>query len=265
MPLPVLGLRTIGKACAAAVILLAVLTPPAAADILVFAAASTASAFDEVIRLYRAKGQETVTASFAASSTLAKQVANGAPAHLFVSANTDWMDYLSKRKAIDRQSRRRLLGNRLVLVAPAASRLTLAVTPGFSLAGALGDGRLALGDPDHVPAGIYARKALQSLGVWKTVKDKLARAANVRAALVLVERGEAPLGIVYGTDAAVTKKVRIVGEFPATSHPPIRYEAALVSGRDGPEARRFFDYLTTPEAAKVFARHGFRVMSGKAP
>lgn len=238
---------------------------PARADILVFAAASTGSVLGEVIDLYKAEKQATVKASYAASSTLAKQIANGAPAHVFLSANNAWMDYLAKRKAIEVTSRRDLLGNGLVLIAPQASRLELSVKPGFPLATALAGNRLALGDPDHVPVGIYAKQALQSLGVWKSVKDMLARAFDARAALVLVERGEVPLGIVYATDALITKRVRVISEFPTTSHSPIRYQVALTSGRDGPEARQFLTYLESPQAAKVFARHGFRVMSKKAP
>ena len=223
----------------------------------VFAAASTATAIDEVAALYAAKGWGAVRASFAASSTLAQQIANGAPADVYVSANVRWMDFLAAEMAIVAASRVNLLANRLVLIAPAEADLSLSIAPGFPLAEVLGDRRLAMADPDHVPAGIYGKTALTNLGVWPAVASKVAATADVRAALVLVELGEAAAGVVYATDAAISRRVRIVDVFPTSGHPPIVYPAAVVAGRDGPRVRRFFDFLMSSEAAAVFARHGF--------
>lgn len=246
--------------------LLVLLGRPAAADgVRLFAAASTTTAFDELISRYQASGGGPVVPSYASSSTLAKQIVNGAPADIFVSANESWMDHLAKNGAIEPSSRRELLANRLVLVAPADTAWSVTIGPGFPLAAALGNGRLAMGDPDHVPAGIYGRQALGALGVWTAVADRLARAADVRAALVLVERGEAPAGIVYATDAAVTPKVRVVGVFPETSHPPIRYPAAIVAGRATPEVERFFAFLASEAAAAVYGKFGFGLASVPAP
>ncbi|MDX9859784.1 MAG: molybdate ABC transporter substrate-binding protein [Rhodospirillales bacterium] len=246
--------------------LLVLLDPPtAAAELRLFAAASTTTVMDELIALYDRNGGGSVVASYASSSTLAKQIVNGAPADIFISANQSWMDHLAKNGAIEPASRRDLLTNRLVLVAPADTTWTLAIGPGFPLAAALDNGRLAMGDPDHVPAGIYGRQALGALGVWDAVADRVARAADVRGALVLVERGEAPAGIVYATDAAVTPKVRVVDVFPETSHPPIRYPAAIVVGRATPEVERFFAFLASDAATAVYARFGFGLASGPAP
>jgi molybdate transport system substrate-binding protein len=168
------------------------------------------------------------------------------------------MDYLEKRKLIDTASRTNLLRNELVLVAPVDSKVALNVGPNFALAGALGNGRLAMGDPDHVPAGKYGKAALESLGVWPSVAGKIARAENVRSALLFVSRGEAPLGIVYRTDAFADKRVRIAGAFPADSHPPIVYPAAiLASGRNNTSAQHYLSFLKAPEALATFRKHGF--------
>ena len=172
-----------------------------AQEVLVFAAASLQDAFDAVIEEYQAQGGGEVSASYASSSTLARQIEQGAPADVFISANPEWMDYLEERGLLRAGSRTDLLGNGLVLVAPPESETTVEIAPGFDLAGALDGGRLAMGDPDHVPAGIYGRAALESLGVWQAVEPQVARADNVRAALALVARGEAPLGMVYRSDA----------------------------------------------------------------
>ena len=186
-----------------------------------FAAASTADAVTAVAAAYAVSGRGTLRPVFAASSTLAQQIVRGAPADLYLSANNAWMDFLAERGAIEADSRIDLLSNRLVLIAPAESPLSLRIEPGFALAAALGDSRLAMGEPSHVPAGTYAKAALESLGIWPQVMPRAAYMADVRAALALVERREAVAGIVYATDAAASRKVRIVDTFPANSHPPI--------------------------------------------
>lgn len=229
---------------------------PAHAEILAFAAASTAEALTDVIDAWRSQGGEPVAASFAASSTLARQIERDAPADLYLSANTDWADYLQQQDLLVAKSRRDLLGNRLVLIVPESDTRTFDLAGDFDLAALLGDDRLAVGDPDHVPAGQYARQALESLGLWNNVADKLARASDVRAALALVQRGEAPFGIVYGTDAAAAQGVRVAGAFPGTSHPQIVYPAALVAGAD-PSAQEFLSFLHGPKASAIFRRHGF--------
>ena len=224
-----------------------------------FATASTTNAVEDAIASYAAETGAEVVASYAASSALARQIENGAPADLFLSANLDWADYLDRRGLLEPGTRRDLLGNRLVLVAPADSALEVSIGPGLDLAGLLGDGRLALGDPDHVPAGRYARAALESLGLWAEVEGRTVRTLDVRAALALVERGEVPLGVVYATDVAVCGACRTVATFPESSHPPIRYPLALVAGRASPAARAFYDFLLSPAAAEIFARYGFAV------
>ncbi|AOY57164.1 molybdate ABC transporter substrate-binding protein [Desulfococcus multivorans] len=231
-------------------------------DVLVFAAASTTNALTEIGEQYTAAHPgRRITPSFASSSALAKQIESGAPADIFLSANRKWMDYLAEKDLIATESRFDLLGNRIVLIAPIKSTMpSITVVPGFSLAAALGaDGRLSLGDPDHVPAGIYGKKALENLGGWDAVKDRLAPMKDVRAALVLVERGEAPLGLVYATDAAISKKVRVVGTFPEDSHPPIVYPAAAVSGGKTAASRHFLDFLRSPAARMIFEKYGFVV------
>lgn len=232
---------------------------------LVFAAASLKNALDDVAAAYAATGGGKVIASYAASSVLARQIEAGARADIFISADTDWMDYLSQRGLVDAASREDLLGNRLVLIAPAASTTKLAIGPNFALRAALGDGRLAIADPDSVPAGKYGRTALTSLGVWGAVVDHLAIAENVRVALAYVARGETPFGIVYETDAMQEPKVRIVGTFPDDSHLPIVYPAALTNGAT-PEAVRFFKFLTSEQAQAAFRKAGFAfVATGTQP
>jgi molybdate transport system substrate-binding protein len=229
-----------------------------AQTVTVFAAASLKDALDEIEALRNKRGGTKTVIAYAASSALARQVESGAPADVFVSADLDWMDYLEKRKLVRSSTRTNLLRNELVLVAPAASRVSLAVQPNFPLAAQLGDGRLAMGDPDHVPAGKYAKAALQTLGVWTSVADRIARAENVRAALVFVARGEAPLGIVYRTDAAADTRVRIVSTLPASSHPPIVYPAAaLNTSRNAGAAERYLAVLKSRDALAVFRKHGF--------
>jgi molybdate transport system substrate-binding protein len=250
-----------------AVATLAALLPVSAAPadgrpMLMFAAASLKTALDAIAAEWQAGTGGRVTISYAASSTLAKQIENGAPAGLFISADQDWMDYLQNRKLIDPKTRVDLLGNSLVLIAPADSAVTVTLTPGFPLAAMLGDGHLAMADPDAVPAGRYGKVALSALGVWPQVAGRIAAAENVRAALLLVARGEAPLGIVYRTDAAAEPAVKIVAIFPPDSHPPIVYPMALTI-LGGQEAPAFAAYLRGPAARRVFEAQGF-TMSGPA-
>jgi|TARA_B100000315_G_scaffold228709_1_gene237714 molybdate transport system substrate-binding protein len=227
--------------------------------ILIFAAASTAGAVNEITAMYGASAQTQVAASFAASSTLARQIENGAPADVFLSANSHWMDHLDRAQLLAPGTRRDLLGNRLVLIAPIGGPAETVLSGDLPIAALLGDGLLALGDPDHVPAGQYARAALSSLGLWGAVARKIAPMLDVRAALAMVARGEVPLGVVYRTDARASPDVRIIAMFPETSHHPIVYPVAVVAGRAGEEALAFHDYLASPAAGAVFAKHGFSV------
>lgn len=224
---------------------------------LVLAAASLQESLTAAANAWTARGHPRPVLSFAGSSALARQIEAGGPADIFISADAPWMDHLETRGAIREDSRRVLLGNRLVLVAPLASKSKLRVGKGFPLARALGDRRLAMAEPETVPAGRYGRAALVALGVWRDVEPKVARAENVRAALALVERGEASFGIVYATDAKASAKVRVVGVFPEASHPPIRYPAALVKTSANPEAAAFLGFLASREARAIFARYGF--------
>lgn len=223
-----------------------------------YAAASTTNAVTDIVAAFTAETGITVATSFASASTLAKQIEQGAPADLFLSANPQWADYLAERGLVVPDGRRDLLGNRLVLVAPADSPVeSVAVAAGLDLPALLDGGRLAMGDPDHVPGGQYARLALEDLGLWETAAPRLARQNDVRSALALVERGEVPLGIVYATDAAVTDGVKVVGTFPADSHPPVTYPLVLV--QDTPAARRLQEFMAGPVADAIFARYGFAV------
>lgn len=244
-------------------ILLTGLSAPAyAADnaVTVFAAASTTNAVSEIGRLFSDQKNMTFTPSFASSSTLAKQIEQGAPADVYISANPRWMDYLAEQKLILPGTRSDLLGNRIVLIAPENSDISVGIAPDFPLVKLLGDSPLAMGDPDHVPAGIYGKQALQSLGVWDAVASSVARARDVRAALALVERGETPLGVVYATDAAISGKVKVVAVFPEDTHPKITCPVAVVAGKDSPASTAFLDFLRTPEARAVFEKYGFTVL-----
>jgi molybdate transport system substrate-binding protein len=230
--------------------------------LLVFAAASLSDALAEVDRAFTAATGVRVNASYAASSILAREIEAGAPADVFFSADLAWVDYLEKRGLLKAGSRRNVLGNSLVLVAPADRALELPIRPGFDLAAALDGGRLAIADPDSVPAGEYARAALTKLGAWSRVADRLVRGENVRAALAYVARGEAPLGIVYRTDAQAEKRVRVVDVFPEDSHPPIVYPVALTA-RAPPEAARLVEFLTGEAAREIFTRYGFSTPPGR--
>ena len=224
---------------------------------LVLAAASLQEALTAAADVWTRTGHPRPVLSFAASSALARQAIAGAPADLFVSADEGWMDALAQRGLVRRGSRADLVSNRLVLVAPAASRSRVALRPGVDLGALLGRGRLAMADPDAVPAGKYGRIALQRLGAWPQVARRIAAAENVRAALALVERGAAPLGIVYATDARASRRVRIVGVFPAASHPPIRYPIALLRDSRHADAPGFRAFLLSARGQAIFAAHGF--------
>jgi molybdate transport system substrate-binding protein len=223
----------------------------------VLAAASLQESLTEAADVWAKQGHAKPVLSFAASSALARQVIAGAPADLFLSADEEWMDAVAKAGLLRPGTRTTLLGNRLVLIAPASSKVRLTPARGFPLAKALGTGRLALADPDAVPAGKYAKAALTQLGVWSGVAAKVAPAENVRAAMALVERGAAPLGIVYATDARASKAVRVVGVFPAASHPPIRYPVALLKASRSKDAPGFRAFLLSKQGRAIFARHGF--------
>jgi len=226
----------------------------------VFAAASLQDALDEAAGLFERQGGAHPKISYAASSALAKQIESGAPADLFISADLDWMDYLEHRHLIRPATRKNLFGNRLVLVAPADSTLKVDIKPGLDLAALLKGGRLAMADPDSVPAGKYGKAALEKLGVWSSLRSAVAPAENVRAALLFVSRREAPLGIVYATDAAADPRVRIVGVFPEDTHPPIVYPAALTANSNNPNAARLLEFLGSTEAKSAFEKQGFTVL-----
>jgi molybdate transport system substrate-binding protein len=231
---------------------------------LVFAAASLKNALDDVAAQWLRETGKKVTISYAASNNLIKQIEQGAPADIFFSADLDWMDYGQQKDLIKPQTRANLLGNRIVLIAPKDSTENITIAPGFDLAAALKGGRLAMGNVDAVPAGKYGKSALEKLGAWAGVKDKIAQAESVRAALVLVSRGEAPFGIVYQTDAASDPSVKIVATFPADSHPPIIYPVALTKDSANPDAAAFLDYMRSPAARPAFERQGFTVFGPDA-
>jgi molybdate transport system substrate-binding protein len=227
----------------------------------VFAAASMKTALDAVAAVWKADTGRTVSITYASSAVLAKQIEQGAPADIFISADLKWMDYLEKSKLIRAGTRKNLFGNKLVLIAPSDADVTLEIAKGFDLAGAAGDGKIAVCMIDSCPAGIYAKEALESLGVFAGVEPKLAQADNVRNALTLVSRGEAKFGIVYATDAKADPKVIVVGTFPASSHSPIVYPVALVAASANPDAALFLAYLTSQAATKIFLEQGFEILS----
>lgn len=250
---------------AAAAVSLTLATAASADDLLVFAAASTKNAVDDIIAAYAARDRDKVEASYASSSDLAKQIENGAPAGVYISADTKWADYLAERDLIAADGRVDLLGNSIVLVVPKGSSMIVDLTEPGSLAAALGDERLAMGDPDHVPAGRYGKAALESLRSWASVESRLALTKDVRAALALVERGEAAAGIVYATDAAISNKVDVAATFPASSHPEIVYPVMLVAGQDSDAARKFYAFLAGPAAREAFVRYGFAINLAAVP
>jgi molybdate transport system substrate-binding protein len=236
---------------------------PARAEVkapVVFAASSLKDALDAVNAEWKKESGKEATISYAASSALAKQIEQGAPADIFVSADEDWMNYLADRKLIKPETRFDLVGNKLVLIAPTDSKLTATISSGFPLASLLGDGHLAMADTASVPAGKYGKAALEKLGVWDGVKDKIAQAENVRAALSLVSRGEAPLGIVYATDAKSDPKVKVLDTFPESTHAPILYPIAITAASSNAEAPSFLAYLKTAAAQTAFEAQGFKVL-----
>ena len=231
-------------------------TVAAAEPVVVLAAASLKDALEDAAAEWETRTDGEVALSFAGSAALARQVEAGAPADLFVSANEAWMDALEAGGLIRPETRRDLMANRLVLIAHGEAE-PLEIGPGFDLPGRLGDGRLAMALVDAVPAGIYGREALTALGVWDEVAPRVAQADNVRAALALVARGEAPLGVVYATDARAEPRVSVMGVFPEDSHPPIAYPAAVVAESDHPEAEAFLDHLSSPQALALYEARGF--------
>lgn len=236
----------------------------AAERVLIFAASSLNNALSEVGDSFKADRIVNPTKinpvfSFASSSTLARQIAQGAPAQIYLSANQKWMDYLVSQHAVAAESRVTLLRNSLVLIAPNTSPVDKVALTHWNITKAVGDSRIAVGDPDHVPAGRYAKQALESLDLWQQALPLLARANNVRGALALVERGESPFGIVYATDAQIAKKVKTVATFPATSHKPIEYPLVMVESNANAATTAFYQYLQTDAAQAIFIKYGFKV------
>jgi molybdate transport system substrate-binding protein len=234
-------------------------------NIVVFAAASLKNALDAVNAAWEKESGKKASISYAASSALAKQMEQGAPAQVFISADLDWMDYVAQKNLIKPETRSNLLGNRIVLIAPKDKAKAIEIKPGFDLAKVLGDGRLAMANVEAVPAGKYGKAALEKLGVWNSVSGKVAQAENVRAALLLVSRGEAPAGIVYQTDAASDRSVEIIGAFPEDAHPPIIYPIALTSTATSPDAAAFLAYIKSDKTKPMFEAQGFTVLgSGRS-
>lgn len=253
--------RLLLKLVVAAFAALPLALPAVAAEkVTVFAAASLKNALDAANAAWQAETGNETTVSYAASSALAKQIEAAAPADLFISADLAWMDYVAEKKLIRDDTRSNLLGNRIVLVAPKDAAKAVDIKDGFDLAGFVGDGKLAMGAVDSVPAGKYGKAALEKLGVWSSVESKVAGAESVRAALALVSRGEAPYGIVYETDAAADPGVTIVGTFPEDSHPPIIYPVAILAESRSPAAAAYLDFLKSEKAAPFFTGQGFTIL-----
>ncbi|WP_371746671.1 molybdate ABC transporter substrate-binding protein [Shinella sp. H4-D48] len=253
--------RLLLKFVVAAFAALPLAMPAAAAEkVTVFAAASLKNALDAANAAWQAESGNETAVSYAASSALAKQIEAAAPADLFISADLAWMDYVAEKKLIKDDTRSNLLGNRIVLVAPKDKAEAVDIKEGFDLAGLVGDGKLAMGAVDSVPAGKYGKAALEKLGVWSSVEGKVAGAESVRAALALVSRGEAPYGIVYETDAAADPGVAVVGTFPEESHPPIIYPVAILSESQSPAAAAYLDFLKSEKAAPFFTQQGFTIL-----
>ena len=245
---------------AASAVLLAVFSSSAiaAGNVTIFAAASLTNALQDIAAQYQKEKQVDVVASYASSSTLARQIEQGAPADLFISASQQWMDYAIDKQQIVANTRYTLLGNTLVLIAPQDSKIdSVVIDKKTDWKKLLDGGRLAVGDPDHVPAGIYAKESLEHLDAWAVLAPEMARANNVRSAMALVERAEAPLGIVYGSDAIASNKVKVVGTFSEASHKPIEYPMAIVKGHENQNVNDFYDYLKSPQATEIFKIYGF--------
>lgn len=226
--------------------------------ITVFAAASLTNALQDIAQQYKKETNVEVVSSFASSSTLARQIEAGAPADLFISADQKWMDYAVSKKTVDTASRKTLLGNSLVVVAPKESAQgDITINNKTNWLSLLHDGRLAVGNPEHVPVGIYAEEALKKLGAWDTLSSRLAPAEDVRSALALVERREAPLGIVYGSDAVASHGVKVVGVFPDDTHKKVEYPLAIIDGHNNATVTAFYNYLQGPQASAIFKQYGF--------
>jgi molybdate transport system substrate-binding protein len=234
----------------------------AAEEITVFAAASLTNAMTEIEERFEAAAGIDLVVSLAGSSTLARQIQLGAPADIFISANEAWMDALEADGLIEDGTRFDLLSSSIVLIAHGSGREPVAIGPGLDLEKLLGGGKLAMALVDSVPAGIYGKASLETLGIWDGIAADVAQSDNVRAALALVATGEAPYGIVYATDAVAQDRVSVVGTFPADSHPPIIYPAAGLANRDAPDAAKFLEFLKGPEARDAFERQGFVVLAG---
>jgi molybdate transport system substrate-binding protein len=241
---------------------LVILAPAAFADdVLVFAAASLKNALDDTVAAYAKTGGAAIKVSYGSSGALAKQIDADAPADIFISADPDWMNDVQKNNKIKTDTRLDFLGNVLVLVEPADSTTKVDIKPGFPLATMLGDNKLSMANPDSVPAGMYGKAALTKLGVWDAVQPKVSSAADVRAALVFVERKEAPFGIVYQTDAAADQGVKIAAVFPKDTYPPIIYPAAILASSKNPDAVKFFAFMHSAAAKPFFTKQGFAVLS----
>jgi len=253
------------RGLAAAVVL--TLGPPLApalaqsGNVVVFAAASLKNALDAINAQWQKETGKKAVISYASSPALAKQIEQGAPAQLFISADLDWMDYVAQRNLIKPETRSNLLGNRIVLIAHKDRAQAIEIKAGFDLAKVLGAGRLSMANVEAVPAGKYGKAALEKLGVWTSVSSKIAQAENVRAALLFVSRGEAPAGIVYQTDAAADPNVKIIGTFPGDTHPPIIYPIALTANASHPDAAAFLAYLKSARAKPAFEAQGFTMLS----
>ncbi|MGB6117509.1 MAG: molybdate ABC transporter substrate-binding protein [Mesorhizobium sp.] len=258
--MPVSKILSRGLLIAAAAALMSAAPAAAQEKVTVFAAASLKNALDAVNAACEADVGEAATISYAASSALAKQIEEGAPADVFMSADLDWMAYLSGKDLTKKDTETNLLGNSIVLVAPADSSAATEIKDGFDLSGLLGDGKLAMANVDSVPAGKYGKASLEKLGVWSSVEGKVAQAENVRAALALVSTGEAPLGIVYATDAKADPKVKVIGTFPAGSHAPIIYPVAQTAGSKDAETPAFLKCLQSAKAKELFEGQGFTVL-----
>jgi molybdate transport system substrate-binding protein len=257
-----LSRRLLIAAAFAASTLIGTTLPALAADPVVFAAASLKNALDDVAAAYTDKTGKTVAISYAGTSTLVRQIEQGAPADIFFSADATWMDYAIDHELVKPETRRTLLGNEIVLVVPKDSTATIAIAPGMDLAGLLGsDGHLAMANVDSVPAGKYGKASLETLGVWDSVAAQVVQSENVRLAMAFVARGEAPAGIVYATDAAAEPAVKVIGAFPADSHPPILYPVAMTAGSTNPDAMAFFDFLQSDAAVPAYRKQGFTVVS----
>ena len=227
-------------------------------QVTVFAAASLKNALDDINAAFTKVSGVKVVASYEASSALAKQIEQGAPADVFISADLRWMDYAAEHKLINPDTRINLLGNKLVLIAPADSKLgTVPIGQGFDIAKLAGNGRIAVADVKAVPAGLYAKAALEKLGAWAAAEPKLAQAENVRATLAFVARGEAPVGIVYETDAKIEPKVKVIGAFPDNSYPPVTYPVAATANSKASRVRDYLSFLRTPTAKTIFEKYGF--------